>query len=81
MLSPRTSPPYVQMYVAELDRIVLKDSITKRPFSSTQTCRKTAVTTRILGLVHQLCTKQVRRGLLAPPKCLHGSLNRSILPI
>ena len=25
-----------QMYVAELDRIVLKDSISKRPFSSTQ---------------------------------------------
>ena len=25
-----------QMYVAELDRIVLKDTISKRPFSSTQ---------------------------------------------
>ncbi|GAX82612.1 hypothetical protein CEUSTIGMA_g10038.t1 [Chlamydomonas eustigma] len=48
-----------QMYVPELDRIVLKDSISKRPFSSTQTCRKTAITTRILGLVHQLCTKQI----------------------
>lgn len=47
------------MYVAELDRIVLKDTISKRPFASTQTCRKTAVTTRILGLVHQLCTKQI----------------------
>lgn len=49
----------MQMYVAELDRIVLKDTTSKRPFASTQTCRKTAVTTRILGLVHQLCTKQI----------------------
>lgn len=48
-----------QMYVPELDRIVLRDSVSKRPFASTQTCRKAAITTRILGLVHQLCTKQI----------------------
>jgi hypothetical protein len=28
-----------QLYVPELDRIVLKDSISKRPFASTQQCR------------------------------------------
>lgn len=48
-----------QLYVPELDRIVLKDSISKRPFASTQQCRKTAITTRILSLVHELCLKQI----------------------
>ena len=28
-----------QAYVADLDRIVLKDAVSKRPFASTQTCR------------------------------------------
>lgn len=28
-----------QLYVPELDRIVLKDSTSKRPFASTQQCR------------------------------------------
>jgi meiotic recombination protein SPO11 len=48
-----------QLYVPELDRIVLKDTIAKRPFASSQACRKTAITTRILGLVHELCNKQI----------------------
>lgn len=48
-----------QLYVPELDRIVLKDSISKRPFGNTQQCRKTAITTRILSLVHELCLKQI----------------------
>lgn len=48
-----------QLYVPELDRIVLKDSTSKRPFASTQQCRKTAITTRILALVHELCLKQI----------------------
>ena len=47
------------MYVAELDRIVLKESVSKREFSMTSQCRKTTVTMRILGLIHQLCTKQI----------------------
>ncbi len=29
-----------QLYVPELDRIVLKESMSKRPFTSIQTCRK-----------------------------------------
>jgi len=28
-----------QMYVPQLDRIVLKDAMGKRPFASTQTCK------------------------------------------
>mmetsp|Transcript_18099 Transcript_18099/g.31020 ORF Transcript_18099/g.31020 Transcript_18099/m.31020 type:complete len:438 (-) Transcript_18099:559-1872(-) len=48
-----------QVYVPELDRIVLKDMAGKRQFANTQTCRKSATTTRILGLVHQLCIKRI----------------------
>lgn len=43
----------------QLDRIVLKDSSSRRPFGSSQQCRKTAVTTRILSLVHELCLKRI----------------------
>ena len=43
----------------ELDRIVLKDTTSDRPFASTATCRKAVFTTRVLGLVHELCTKQI----------------------
>ena len=49
----------VQLYVPELDRIVLKDTTSERPFASTATCRKAVFTTRVLGLVHELCTKQI----------------------
>ena len=48
-----------QLYVPELDRIVLKDSTSSRPFANTATCRKAVITTRILGLVHELCKKQI----------------------
>ena len=48
-----------QLYVPELDRIVLKDAVSSRPFSSTATCRKAVVTTRILSLVHELCQKRI----------------------
>ncbi|KAK9914800.1 hypothetical protein WJX75_000737 [Coccomyxa subellipsoidea] len=48
-----------QLYVPELDRIVLKDSMSQRPFASTSTCRKAVFTTRVLGLVHELCMKQI----------------------
>jgi meiotic recombination protein SPO11 len=37
-----------QMYVPELDRIVLKSSTQKRPFASVQTVKKTTITTRCL---------------------------------
>lgn len=44
---------------AELDRIVLKSSTSQRAFANTATCRKAAITTRILQLVHELCTKRI----------------------
>jgi meiotic recombination protein SPO11 len=48
-----------QLYVPELDRIVLKDKASFRQFANISSVRKTAITTRILQLVHQLCTKQI----------------------
>jgi len=48
-----------QVYVPELDRIVLKDAASFRAFASIQTCRKATVMTRILQLVHELCGKGI----------------------
>ena len=48
-----------QLYVPELDRIVLKDAVSQRHFANTSTCRKTVITTRILQLVHELCMKRI----------------------
>ncbi|KAJ7527329.1 hypothetical protein O6H91_16G048600 [Diphasiastrum complanatum] len=48
-----------QLYVQELDRIVLKDKASFRPFANMASVRKTTITTRILQLVHQLCKKQI----------------------
>jgi meiotic recombination protein SPO11 len=48
-----------QMYVEELDRIVLKDKVSQRQFANTATVRKTAITTRILGIVWELCRKGI----------------------
>ena len=47
------------MYIPELDRIVLKDSKSQRPFATTSTCRKAVITTRILQLIHELCLKRI----------------------
>ncbi len=48
-----------QLYVPELHRIVLQDKASFRQFANISSVRKTAITTRILQLVHQLCTKQI----------------------
>ncbi|KAL1342344.1 hypothetical protein AAHE18_09G150900 [Arachis hypogaea] len=48
-----------QFYVPELDRIVLKDKSSLRPFANISTVRKSAITARILQLVHQLCIKGI----------------------
>ena len=48
-----------QMYVPELDRIVLKDSCSERAFASTATVRKAVITSRILGIVHNICEKDI----------------------
>lgn len=48
-----------QLYVPELDRLVLKDKVLQRVFGSASSVRKTAITTRILQLVHELCGKGI----------------------
>lgn len=48
-----------QLFVPELERIVLKNSISSRQFSSTSTVRKTAITTRVLQLVHEVLRKRI----------------------
>lgn len=48
-----------QLYVEELDRIVLKDKTSTRVFANTATVRKVAIMTRIMGLVWELCKKGI----------------------
>ncbi|XP_051147769.1 DNA topoisomerase 6 subunit A [Andrographis paniculata] len=48
-----------QLYVPELDRIVLKDKSSSRPFANVSSVRKATITTRILQLIHQLCLKNI----------------------
>eukprot|EP00736_Rhodelphis_marinus_P000401 Rmarinus@m.10369 len=48
-----------QMYIEELDRIVLRDQTRERVFGSVQQVRKTALTTRIMQLVYELCMKNI----------------------
>lgn len=48
-----------QLYVPELDRLVLRDAVSARPFANSATCRKAVVTARILQLVHELCAKRI----------------------
>ncbi|KAH7866560.1 hypothetical protein Vadar_021983 [Vaccinium darrowii] len=48
-----------QLYVPQLDRIVLKDKASVRPYSAVSTVRKTTITTRILQLIHQLSLKNI----------------------
>jgi len=48
-----------QHYVAELDRIVLRDATSRLPFSAPASCRKAAVLARVLQLVHELCLRGI----------------------
>ncbi|KAK6779645.1 hypothetical protein RDI58_021829 [Solanum bulbocastanum] len=48
-----------QLYVSELNRIVLKDKSSARNFGNVSTVRKATITLRILQLVHQLCTSNI----------------------
>ncbi|GHP12125.1 DNA topoisomerase 6 subunit A [Pycnococcus provasolii] len=48
-----------QLYIPELDRIVLRDKVTPRPFGQVGTVRKCALTTRVLQLIHELCLKRI----------------------
>ena len=47
-------PSALSRYIEALDRIVLKAQTTERKFADAQTVRKTAITTRMLELVHQV---------------------------
>ncbi|PRQ48997.1 putative DNA topoisomerase (ATP-hydrolyzing) [Rosa chinensis] len=48
-----------QLYVPELDRIVLKDKSSLRPYANVSTVRKATVTARILQLIHELTIKDI----------------------
>ncbi|CAM8949156.1 unnamed protein product [Rhodiola kirilowii] len=48
-----------QLYVPELDRIVLKDKMSSRPYANVATVRKAAITARIMQLIHQLSLKSI----------------------
>jgi len=53
----RTSSNMV--YVPELDRLVLKDKTLERIFANASSARKTAITTRVLQLVLELCNRGI----------------------
>ena len=48
-----------QIYVPELDRIVLSDKVSVRSFTSTATVRKSAITARVMQLAHQILLKGI----------------------
>ena len=48
-----------QEFVAELDRIVLKDQRMERSFTNVSQVRKVAVTTRVMSLVHEVLNKGI----------------------
>lgn len=48
-----------QMYVKELDRVVLKDKTLERIFANSSSARKTAITTRVMQLVLELCARGI----------------------
>lgn len=47
------------MYVPEMDRIVLRDKVSERMFANVGTVRKTAITTKVLQLIYELCSKGI----------------------
>ncbi|KNC52926.1 uncharacterized protein AMSG_12234 [Thecamonas trahens ATCC 50062] len=48
-----------QQFVPELNRMVLKSKTTIRDFTGINSVRKTAITTRVLQLIHELCSKGI----------------------
>jgi meiotic recombination protein SPO11 len=48
-----------QKYLEDVDRIVLGDKISKRLFLNTSHVRKTAITTRVIELVHEVLSKGI----------------------
>jgi meiotic recombination protein SPO11 len=72
-----------QLYVPELDRIVLKDKSTIREFASVKHSRKVAIMTRVLQLVYELCVRRIhvtKRDLFyTDVKCSRRRENRMML--
>ena len=48
-----------QIYVEEVDRIVLGNKVSKREFLSVSQCRKVAITARVTELIHEVLTKGI----------------------
>ncbi|KAA0171224.1 hypothetical protein FNF28_00989 [Cafeteria roenbergensis] len=48
-----------QLYVPELDRIVLKSKTSTRSFDSTAQVRKTAIMTRVMEMLHQVLRRNI----------------------
>ncbi|KAI5325475.1 PREDICTED: meiotic recombination [Prunus dulcis] len=48
-----------QLYVPELNLIVLKDKTSLRPYANFSAVRKATITARLLQLIHQLCLKNI----------------------
>ena len=48
-----------QKYIENVDRIVLGDKVSKRQFLNTAHVRKTAITTRVVQLVHEVLRKGI----------------------
>ena len=57
MMPARTSSNMI--YVEELDRLVLKDKMLTRVFADASSARKTAITTRVLQIILELCAKGI----------------------
>ena len=47
------------LYIPELDRLVLRDKMVERIFGNASSARKTAITTRVLQIVIELCCKGI----------------------
>jgi len=48
-----------QKYIEEIDRLVLGDKVSKRQFLNTAHVRKSAITTRVVQLVHEVLAKGI----------------------
>ncbi|KNC85250.1 DNA topoisomerase 6 subunit A [Sphaeroforma arctica JP610] len=48
-----------QLYIPELDRLVLKDAVSSRPFSNVSSVKKVAISTRVLSLIHEVVSKNI----------------------
>lgn len=47
------------VYVPELDRLVLRDKTLERVFANASSARKTAITTRVMQLILELCARGI----------------------